>query len=262
MTNLFMTSMTVNLAALRQQAALQGMSADEGVALHHFLSETFGKGALQPFRLMPGRRQAPTATLYGYGPKNGDALTSAAEQFGVPEIDAVFQRDTIKTKPLPTHFPEGKRLGFDLRVRPVRRLKTELVAESREVRRDILNGKPVKPLLAGAEVDAFLVNRMRTNPSLDDTEDTQRDGREAVYLSWLAHRLKDAAALDETACGLARYVRRKVYRGGRALDGPDATIHGELIVRDPTVFAKLITKGVGRHTAYGYGLLLLRPPGC
>jgi len=32
-----------------------------------------------------------------------------------------------------------------------------------------------------------------------------------------------------------------------------------LTVTDGEAFARLLAKGVGRHTAYGYGMLLLRP---
>ena len=45
------------------------------------------------------------------------------------------------------------------------------------------------------------------------------------------------------------------------LEGPDATVHGTMTVTDPTAFARLLAHGVGRHRAYGYGMLLLRPPG-
>jgi len=31
-------------------------------------------------------------------------------------------------------------------------------------------------------------------------------------------------------------------------------------VRDPTGFAALLARGVGRHRAFGFGMLLLRPP--
>ena len=48
---------------------------------------------------------------------------------------------------------------------------------------------------------------------------------------------------------------------GRGPNGPDATLHGVLTVQDPVTFGRLIRNGIGRHKAYGYGMLLLRPPG-
>jgi CRISPR system Cascade subunit CasE len=37
------------------------------------------------------------------------------------------------------------------------------------------------------------------------------------------------------------------------------TFHGELVIKNPELFAERLAKGVGRHAAYGYGMLLLRP---
>jgi hypothetical protein len=42
-------------------------------------------------------------------------------------------------------------------------------------------------------------------------------------------------------------------------EGPDAILRGEFVVKDPASFAAVLTNGVGRHRAYGYGMLLLRP---
>ncbi|MCY4060014.1 MAG: type I-E CRISPR-associated protein Cas6/Cse3/CasE [Gammaproteobacteria bacterium] len=37
-------------------------------------------------------------------------------------------------------------------------------------------------------------------------------------------------------------------------------MHGVLVVRESDAFAQLVRRGVGRHRAYGYGMMLLRPP--
>jgi CRISPR system Cascade subunit CasE len=49
-----------------------------------------------------------------------------------------------------------------------------------------------------------------------------------------------------------------VARGGAVSEGPEATFHGTLEITDPVRFADLLARGVGRHRAYGYGMLLLR----
>ena len=46
-------------------------------------------------------------------------------------------------------------------------------------------------------------------------------------------------------------------RKGRTIDGPDATLTGHLRVIDPVAFAHLLTRGIGRHRSYGFGMLLL-----
>jgi CRISPR system Cascade subunit CasE len=43
-------------------------------------------------------------------------------------------------------------------------------------------------------------------------------------------------------------------------EGPDAVLEGVLEVVDGEAFAALLRRGVGRHRAFGFGMLLLRPP--
>jgi CRISPR system Cascade subunit CasE len=42
------------------------------------------------------------------------------------------------------------------------------------------------------------------------------------------------------------------------VSGPDAVLAGQLRVTDPKAFTQLLASGVGRHRAFGFGLLLLR----
>ena len=37
-------------------------------------------------------------------------------------------------------------------------------------------------------------------------------------------------------------------------------MRGTLTITDPVEFGSLLANGIGRHKAYGYGMLLLRPP--
>ena len=45
------------------------------------------------------------------------------------------------------------------------------------------------------------------------------------------------------------------------IDGPDVTVDGTLEIIEPEAFANLLIRGVGRHCAFGFGMLLLRPAG-
>ena len=69
------------------------------------------------------------------------------------------------------------------------------------------------------------------------------------------------AVLDVCSTKLVSFRRtraiRKLHR--RYSEGPDALIRGELEITDGAKFAKLLAGGIGRHKAYGYGMLLLRP---
>ena len=91
--------------------------------------------------------------------------------------------------------------------------------------------------------------------------------REAVYRDWLAQQFGIAAELLECHLQefrLASVIRRAApasqdLRPKRSVKGPDAVLSGKLQVGDDAAFAQLLRRGVGRHRAFGYGMLLLKP---
>ncbi|MDZ7642275.1 MAG: type I-E CRISPR-associated protein Cas6/Cse3/CasE [Desulfurivibrio sp.] len=216
---------------------------DEGRALHHLLVELFGQGALKPFRLLvaSGGRNG---TIYAYSSRDAADLLEMAQDFATPDLLNICNLENLATKPMPEEWRVGRRLGFDLRIRPVRRLANDCGGIGR-----------------GAEVDAFLAEALRRFPfGAGAEENMERAGRtrEAVYADWLAERLGGAAEIRKVH--MVRFSRTRAVRGAKSLEGPDATLHGELIVADSTMLNELLCKGVGRHGAYGYGMMLLRPP--
>lgn len=243
--------MTLHLVELPMQmrnlhlwAGQRGLAGgfDEGLALHHLLGEAFGPGMLQPFRLMVAPR-ARSGTLYAYSGRSADGLRDAADGGLTPGLADVVRLDRLRSLPRPTgRWTAGQRLGFDLRLRPVVRLASALEGETEAGAR--------VGFRKGAEIDAFLAAALRGSNA----------GREAIYLDWLADRLSPAAEIERDMTRLASFRRSTIQRNGPRIEGPDATIHGNLIVTDPEAFAGLLAKGVGRHRAYGYGMLLLRPP--
>jgi len=239
----------LDLRALHRWAEERGLGRrgpfDEGRALHHLLSEVFGPGAVQPFRLMAAPR-AQRGTIYAYAGKDAAALREQSRATATPGIDAALDLDRMRSLQRPAaHWRAGQRLGFDLRIRPVVRLRAAIQGTQ--------FGK-------GKEVDAFLAEAMKQHGGNTGGMEEAGRTREAVYLEWLAARLGPAATLDSEASRLASFRRSRVHRGGRLTEGPDAVIHGTLTIADPAVFAERLARGVGRHRAYGYGMLLLRPP--
>lgn len=233
-------------------------SFDAGRALHHVLDETFGPGALKPFRLMVPRDR-DRGSVYAYSPHPKDALLATAVETSPPESRRILALDNLDVREMPLSWTVGRRLAFDVRVRPVVRIKSKLA-----------NPRPgLKDYDPGSEVDAFLAEAQRqhadTRPRLVDGEFTasgmSAEGRtrEVVYRDWLAMRLTGAAAIDPETTTMAGFQRLRVARAGRSVEGPDATFHGELIVTDSERFRDLLTRGVGRHRSFGFGMLLLRP---
>ncbi|WP_420461881.1 type I-E CRISPR-associated protein Cas6/Cse3/CasE [Candidatus Palauibacter sp.] len=235
----------------RRRLMRQGVF-DEGYALHVLLSGVFGKGVLQPFRTFrPSRAQE--ATLYAYSDLEERTLRAVSEVAAPPDCLEVIDVAGLRAKPMPARFSVGQRLGFDIRVRPVRRLAQNLP-----------DSQSAKVIRKGSEIDAFRLELLRRSPNgWKDREVAPEAGisREEVYAKWLAERLTGAAAVDLHSCRLASFRRLRVIRGdGCGPEGPDSVLHGECVVEDPAAFAATLAKGVGRHRAYGYGMLIVRPP--
>lgn len=244
---LYLHRLPLRLSALTRWAGERGWthprggSFDAGRALHHLLSETFGKGVLQPFRVMaPARRDQ--ASLYAYSPQSGEALRDMAATIALPEALAVIPPDTLQSKPMPAFFPD-QRLGVDVLTRPVRRLR-----------------QPLDRFGAGDEIDVWLLDRLRNHPDGPPAEGGIR--RDQAYLDWLGEMLaKGGAVLEPATSTVAGMERRRIARGGRSVEGPDVTFHATITVTDPAAFQGMLARGLGRHCAYGYGMMLLRAPG-
>ena len=224
-------------------------SFDAGYAFHVLLSAMFGKGVLQPFRVFASERRA-SAALYAYADVDEAELRSTAAAVAPPDCVDVIDPDSMRSKRMPPHFEQGRRLGFDLRLRPVRRLH-----------RDLADPQSGRSLAKGAEVDAFRLEVMRRFPSGWSDSAAARAGvtRQLVYTAWLGERFGNAVAVEE--CRLVSVSRSRAVRGdGGGPEGPDAILHGTFAVADKETFAGVLRNGVGRHRAYGYGMLLLRPP--
>ena len=254
---LHLARLPVDLPALARAAGERGWTHgsraafDEGAALHHLLGEAFGPGALKPFRLIVAPR-ARSGTLYAYTERDADALRDVEAGVGLSEAhEAAIRSERLETKPMPTAWAAGRRVGFDIRLRPVVRLAKPCPAPSNRM------GRRRHGFAKGTEVDAFLAEALRRGER-DGMEMAGRD-RAAVYAEWFSARLDGAAGIEEAT--LVAFRRTRVARGERTAEGPDAILQGTLIVQEPVVFADRVRRGVGRHKAYGYGMLMLRPPG-
>ena len=232
----------------RHHARHERQPSDLGDALHGLLRAAFGEAAPQPFRYLDERRG-----LLAYTALDAEALRMqvaladplAAQTLG---LGANGQHDGYRLRPFPTQWPQGQVLGFEVRLRPtVRAAKGERDAFLHAVEQ--ANGEPLQ--------------------------------RETVYVRWLHEHLAPREGATREAwqgavellddVHLAGFQRQQVVRRmqaaggaarrGRVIDGPDALLKGHLRVRDSAAFAQLLARGVGRHRAFGFGMLLLIRPG-
>ncbi|MCK2089329.1 type I-E CRISPR-associated protein Cas6/Cse3/CasE [Thauera aromatica] len=221
------------LAAWATRFGLTAGGDDLGYALHTLLSAAFGDAAPKPFRYFDDSRG-----LLAYSAHDAEALQLAA-QMAAPDVHATLGMGRFASRSFPTDWTSGRRLGFEVRARPV--LRTN----------------------AGRERDVFQVAAEKVGVGEFD------QSRETIYGEWLARELGrgDAAHIDSLrldAFRLSASLRKGSAVNGKRpaqrVAGPDALLVGELTVRDPAGFSALLTRGVGRHRAFGFGMLLLRPP--
>ncbi len=226
-----------NLNRLLPWAQRQGLVPDRGqgdlgYAFHAALKAAFGESAPQPFSYRAGQG------LLAYTAK-AEAMRSAVTM-ATPEVadmlglDVTAQSPGLLIRPFPQSWKVGQLLSFEVRVRPV-------------VRKD------------DKELDAFLSAAQRMSDAVLS--------REAVYADWLKRQFQNATDLHEvrmTEFSLSTVVRRAAphAEGNRPklpVQGPAAVFTGVLQVRDSDAFAALVSRGVGRHRAFGFGMLLLKP---
>ena len=213
---------------------------DQDHAMHCLLAECFGDLAPKPFRLITPRGSS-TGILYGYGLSDAGPLRESASVCADPLQSRVIPADKLDSKPMPTLWRRGQQLGFETRIRPV-------VRRSRNA--DI---HPTK------ECDAFYWE------AVQHPKGEMKRSREQVYSVWLSDQLdrRGGASLDLERTKLISFQRTRAFRKthARHTEGPDAVVRGVVTITNPDGFAALLAKGIGRHRAYGYGMLLLRPIG-
>ncbi len=231
-----MTRAEVNVREFQRWMGTRRLQ-DPDHAIHCLLTECFGDLAPKPFRLMV-TRGAATGCLYGYGHADADALRDAAAVCADPLQSRILPAAGMDSKPMPSEWQAGRRLGFDIRIRPIVRKARGSGCEE-------------------AEMDAFQV-KAETFPPKE-----MPYTREQVYSEWLSAQFdrRGGARLDMDSVKLVSFQRTRAYRKMRArhAEGPDAVMRGILTITDPVTFASALSQGFGRHRSYGFGMLLLRP---
>lgn len=211
---------------------------DLGYALHALLCAAFGEQAPRPFRYLDAEQGLLAYTRLSAVELAQQAALADADVAAALGLGQTLHHAGMSVRPFPTQWAAGHVLGFEVRVRPILR-----------------EGQ------TGRERDVFLA-------AIEKSIDTPQD-RSAVYVQWLRECLTRQGGAELVDARVARYqqlgVTRKTQKGAadkarhsRLVSGPDAVLVGQLRVTDPQAFAQLLASGVGRHRAFGFGLLLLR----
>lgn len=230
---------------------------DLGYALHAAFKAALGNLAPRPFYW---RETATNSVeLIGYVQTSAAELKEAISLANaISELRHALGLDRFDARDMPDDWRAGRCLSFECRVRPVVR------------RWQGLDGQIVRSSIEGArqvEVDAAAAACAATEQL--GMAEADRPTKEAAYAGWLAKRF-EAGGATLSQCRILSARRSRVLRrpkGDEDLrrahtsEGPDVVCRGGLEISDPAAFAHLLAHGVGRHCAFGFGLLMIAPPG-
>lgn len=234
---LSMIRIPVDPRALRTYATLTRTGDGDGCyALHHAMRKRWGEVAPQPFHAV---LSGPEPHVVGY-------MTDPERMRVVnddPRIAAVFPGE-IETRTMPLPTEAGAVLSFRLRARP-------LVRYGKAVADMIEKETGRRP---HSEMCAVEAARLRSDGDVDPV---------GVCRDWLGRRMEGIASIRTFT--LHDHVPQPVLRsthgpaGLKQFPGSTAIMTGTLEVHDAEAFASLLAKGVGRHAAFGYGMMVVAP---
>lgn len=239
---LFMLELEFDVVALYRFLHTQGLSGREddtelGYGVHAWLGAAFGDLAPKPWRLLMDKHRPPR--ILGYASHDASALQQRVVEFAEPSVLQVCPEPQlmIASRSMPT-WEKGRKLGFQTLVCPI--------------------GRKAR---SGIEKDLFLIHA-------DSQSGNDGLSREEIYCDWAKQRFNDySVTVDYMRLAGFRLVKQirqtqsaKGERVLRQIVRPQALLEGELTIEDPNRFARLLRHGVGRHRAFGYGMILLRPP--
>jgi CRISPR system Cascade subunit CasE len=242
MKQLHMIEVEIDVPALYRFLHMQGMAhrdddTELGYGVHAWLGAALGDLAPQPWRLLMERHRP--ARILGYASHDASSLVQRLVEFGEPSVLRVCPEPhlMIASRPMPA-WREGRRLGFQTLVCPVGRKAG-----------------------TGIEKDIFLIHA-------DAQDDGVELSRETIYCEWAKERFnRYSVTVDSIRLTGFRLVRQE--RQTQPVNGkrkfarivrPQALLEGELTINNSADFTELLRHGIGRHRAFGYGMILLRPP--
>lgn len=241
---LHMISMSIDLEkamVLARKRRLPLHATDVGYLIHIATSEAFGNSAPSPFSLesQSGKHLAVLA----YSSLSAERLQDQVLDRPTAVAQTGVFLNSLKSKRMPVEWRLDKNYAFRVRVCPVVRAAKDTAFYRK-----------------GSEVDAYLQRCCSINdPSVFVN-------REAVYSSWLNACFERLQGAELHSCAMTGFKRQKLVRRShgmkrvpKLLERPDAVFEGRLKVKDSSLFTAMLSRGIGRHRAFGFGMLLLKP---
>lgn len=240
MSDLHLAQVQIDAGRLHVWAAGCGLPKNDiGYIVHCLMCDAYGDLRPKPFAVHEKRGHY---SVLGYTGHTAEALRAMRAETAEPMVANCFLAEA--SKQMPSNWQVGRRYAFELRACPTRQ------------------GHDPEKVSNGATTTRWEDDAMRfAEPGSD---------RDKVYETWLQERLRAAASLE--AFSLTGFRVLKASRRGlaspsaprrsmKSVSLPDAMFQGVLKVENSEAFAHLLASGIGRHKAFAFGALLLRPPG-
>lgn len=232
MSQLHLVQMTLDAPRLMAFASRYGLlkldDEGHGYVLHAWLQALFGGYAPKPFRW-----NDRTSQLLGYCEQPAASLLEQARAVAQPHDWAVLLSDSLVSKPMPSTWRMGLRLQADVMVCPV-------------TRRD------------DGEKDVFL----RAVDRLGDAVPPRGE----VYCDWFRRQWGTCVTFERLELlgharvrMLRRGARGAAARAAKSVERPQAMLRAVVAINDGAEFGRLLARGIGRHRAFGFGMVLLKP---
>lgn len=216
----------IDMRNMARWSAAEGHS-DSPRALHCLVFHTFGSVRVpRAFVALEDPDQPREhATLLAYSTSTAEELREVARSNQSPVTAGIMNPYTFRSTSVPQPWREGTTLRFQVRTVPTFRPR-------------------------GSVMELDLHRKQDASPT-----------REETYYHWLRRLMAERAGADAPlhTMELTKYNQRTVRRNPSSpiMTLPDVTIQGACAIEDPEKWAYALTVGIGRHKAYGYGMLLL-----
>lgn len=231
---------TKGLFDLARRRRLPMRMLDTGYLVHCHLKELFGENAPMPFAV--AGEAGRLLTVLGYTTCEAESLQNHAQTYSDPSVYRNCIWPHLASKPLPTDWPEGKRLGFDVRACPVERKASDGAFHRK-----------------GAEVDVFVSRCWKIGDRQIPVS------REEIYCDWLSDQIRRIGGARLVKVSVRAFKLERLLRRDHAperkscnVEKPGALFSGILDITGASQFNQLLRRGAGRHRTFGFGMILLK----
>lgn len=237
--NIHLVRMNLHREELIRFARTHGLLAsrddDFGYVLHAWLKAMFAEVSPKPFYF-----DTKHSLFYGYSGTDAETLIENARAFADPVAHRVLAEGSLAGKPMPQQWRIGKRLEMHVRACPVTRK-------------------------ASTEKDVFLraLDRWEENGANPE----EKPVRAQIYRKWFEEQIDPGILLIEHVSvegmrARGAWLRRSKasnHPGLRVVERPEAHFRAVVTIRNAEGFAKMLTRGIGRHRSFGFGMIRLMP---